>query len=291
MAVDHGLGGKDNKKSQKRREKKAKRVKALAIKALHSGTKKKEVVFDEAARTEWLTGFHKRKQERRKFGLAMQILKDKKQHKESVKEQRATIKAASTYDRSLEAKPSRGEKKRQAAAAAEDSDDEYDYDYRDGDEEAEDGDADATAAAGGVVAGETVFEDDTTTSMFGGIVSVVVDTGVADELFEQNNPDMEGGETVPANPHKIREKKELSRLEKALKEVNQKGLMNRKSKGGGGGGGGRPGAEEGGKGGRGGGKGGGGKRPTNGKKLFHKALGSGALGANTYKASNKGKRS
>jgi len=294
MAVDHGLGGKDNQKSKKRREKKAKRIKVLATKALNSGTKKKEVVFDENARTEWLTGFHKRKQERRKFGLAMQILKDKKQHKESVKEQRQAVKAASTYDRNTDAKLSRGEKKRQAAEEAENSDDEYDFDYNadgrkkegldDEEEEVEEGEEEETG--GGIATGQMVFEDDTTTAMFGGAVSVVVDTGVADDLFGQNNPDMDG--YAPVNHHKAREKKELSRLEKALREVGQKGLMNRKNKKGGGGGA----SADDGKTGGGGGKGRGGKpKTTSGKTLFHKALGSGVLGANTFKGRNKGKRS
>jgi len=68
--VDHGLGGRDNKKSQEKRAKKAARQAVKARAALQGG-KKKELIFDEAARKEWLTGFRKRKQERRKFGLAV----------------------------------------------------------------------------------------------------------------------------------------------------------------------------------------------------------------------------
>ena len=69
---DHGLGGKDSQKSKEKRAKRAAKQKVFAQKQL-TGGKKKAVVFDENARQEWLSGFHKRKQERRKFGLSMQV--------------------------------------------------------------------------------------------------------------------------------------------------------------------------------------------------------------------------
>ncbi len=72
MGIDHGLGGRDGVKSKQRREKKAKKNKVVAMRAI-TGGRKKEVLFDEKARTEWLSGFHKRKQERRKYGLAMEV--------------------------------------------------------------------------------------------------------------------------------------------------------------------------------------------------------------------------
>jgi hypothetical protein len=82
MGVDHGLGGKDNRKSK---EKRAKRLAKKAAKAKFEAKslggnklKKREVMFNEASRLEYLTGFGKRKKERRQFGLAMQVLKDKK---------------------------------------------------------------------------------------------------------------------------------------------------------------------------------------------------------------------
>ena len=71
--VDHGLGGKDNLKSKQKREKKAQKQKAKALYALKGGHNKKEIVFDEDARRDWLSGFGKRKQERRKYGLAMEV--------------------------------------------------------------------------------------------------------------------------------------------------------------------------------------------------------------------------
>jgi hypothetical protein len=72
MAVDHGLGGKDSKRSHEKREKRAKKQKAFARKALTGGNKK-ELKFDDDARVEWLTGFRKRKTERRKFGLIKKV--------------------------------------------------------------------------------------------------------------------------------------------------------------------------------------------------------------------------
>lgn len=75
MPVDHGLAGRDNAKSKERRDKKAKRVKNIA-KSLRSediANNHREVKFDDAARVAWLTGFSKRKQERRQYGLAMQV--------------------------------------------------------------------------------------------------------------------------------------------------------------------------------------------------------------------------
>ena len=74
MAIDHGLGGKETQKNKEKRKKKADKRAALARTALKIGKKgRKEVVFDEDARVKWLTGFGKRKQERRKYGHAMEV--------------------------------------------------------------------------------------------------------------------------------------------------------------------------------------------------------------------------
>lgn len=75
MAIDHGLGGRDGEKSKKRREKKAKRTKMIARKALQrtKDGKKTEIVFDEKARVDYVANFHKRKQDRRRYGLAMEV--------------------------------------------------------------------------------------------------------------------------------------------------------------------------------------------------------------------------
>eukprot|EP01084_Bolivina_argentea_P195552 335433_1 len=47
---------------------------------------KKEILFDEKERSDYLSGFHKRKLERRKYGLALQKLKDRKARIEGRKE-------------------------------------------------------------------------------------------------------------------------------------------------------------------------------------------------------------
>jgi hypothetical protein len=72
MAIDHGLGGRDNLKSKQRRARRAVKTKKISQKAL-SGGKRRELIFDENSRTEFLTGFGKRKQLRRKYGYAMEV--------------------------------------------------------------------------------------------------------------------------------------------------------------------------------------------------------------------------
>ena len=88
---DHGLGGRDNEKSRQRRAKKASATKKIALASLKGGPKKREVIFDEESRVEFLTGFQKRKQERRKYGLTKQVEKEKKLHKEEVKSHRQAV--------------------------------------------------------------------------------------------------------------------------------------------------------------------------------------------------------
>ncbi len=75
MAVDHGLEGRNSEKSRIRRERKAKRLRQLAKKLQSEDVahNQREVKFDENARVNFLTGFRKRKEERRKYGLTMQV--------------------------------------------------------------------------------------------------------------------------------------------------------------------------------------------------------------------------
>lgn len=95
--VDHGIGGRDNVKSKQRRAKNAEKTKKIALAALQNG-RKREVIFSDAARVEWLTGFGKRKLEKRKFGLTMQIEKDKRKHKDEVKTKRQVVREATERD-------------------------------------------------------------------------------------------------------------------------------------------------------------------------------------------------
>ena len=93
MAIDHKLEGRRSKDKRTGKWKRQKGVPA-PVKATINPKGKAQVLFDEQARSEWLTGFGKRKAERRKFGLAMQILKDKKMKKETLRQ----IKAVSNDD-------------------------------------------------------------------------------------------------------------------------------------------------------------------------------------------------
>jgi Nucleolar protein 12 (25kDa) len=155
--VDHGIGGRDNVKSKQRRAKKAEKTKKIALAALQGG-RKREVIFDEAARQDWLTGFGKRKQERRKFGLTMKVEKEKKKHKDEVKSRRqiireTTLKDGEILDNIVE------EMKQGEILHTENIDK------------------------------ELIFQDEQTKEMFGDVVTVVVDRlGLADQLDAQAFP-------------------------------------------------------------------------------------------------------
>jgi Nucleolar protein 12 (25kDa) len=155
--VDHGIGGRDNVKSKQRRAKKAEKTKKIALAALQGG-RKREVIFNEAARQEWLTGFSKRKQERRKFGLTMQVEKDKKKHKDEVKTKRQVIRETTLKDGEI-----------------------LDVIV----EEMKQGELLHTEN----IDKELIFQDEQTKEMFGDTVTVVVDrSGLADELESQAFP-------------------------------------------------------------------------------------------------------
>ncbi len=147
MGVDHGLQGKNNQKGKDRRFKKSKRVKAIAMAALQGG-KKKEVIFNEESRIEWLTGFRKRKSERRQYGLAMQILKDKK-HKSEMRKARSGI-----------------------------VDNSEDQDVSSSTNEQLDITTDKVNPNEQV----SSFNDEATNAMFGGDVSVVVNVGIVNDI-------------------------------------------------------------------------------------------------------------
>ena len=73
MGVDHGLGGRDNKKSREKRDKRFRKKESKAKMFTAMPAKKKEVVFDESSRLDYLTGFRQRKKDRRQYGIAMQV--------------------------------------------------------------------------------------------------------------------------------------------------------------------------------------------------------------------------
>lgn len=155
---DHGLGGRDNEKSRQRRAKRAAVTKKIALSSLKGGPKKREVIFDENARVDFLTGFRKRKQERRKYGLTKQIEKEQKHHKDEVKSRRQAVK---------EVRSESGQKL-----------DEIIDELKDGER-----------LLGAAIGKQMLFQDDQTVSMFGDAVTVVVDTaGLADQLEQHSFP-------------------------------------------------------------------------------------------------------
>eukprot|EP01041_Mallomonas_annulata_P005309 gene5309-10620_t len=175
-----GLQGKQGPKKREQREKKARRAhKTMGKVGLVLG-KKKEVVFNEEARTDWLSGFQKRKQQRRMYGLTMQVLKDKK----SILDMR---------------------KERRKAFSSEQSNEGF----------ADDNMNQIDDSCENTV--ETHFDDDTTKNMFGGEVSVVIDTGIVDRLEENANPDLNEVRT-PNRP----QKKGKSRFDTAAVKAKEK---------------------------------------------------------------------
>ena len=231
MAIDHGLQGKNSSRSREKRAKKALKNKAIAMAALVGG-KKKEVIFNEEKRAEWLTGFRKRKQERRTYGLAMQVLKDKKLLRENKKDKNSCM-------------------------------------FTDLETQKDEEIANVLATTA------TEYSDEATRSMFGGDVSVVVDSGIADTLEERAHPDLAAN--MKANGNSVDRTK--SQFEKAIAKAKQKLNASKKSK--------RNIKSS--------------KYDRNGlkskfqrssaaTKLLHKALGGGALGSNTYKGKSNRKK-
>ena len=97
--VDHGLGGRESENSKRKRAKRAHRIKTQAESRMKVINGKKEVVFDEQARVDYLTGFRKRKNERRKYGLAMRLIKETKDRKEALKQRRSDVLKANNLER------------------------------------------------------------------------------------------------------------------------------------------------------------------------------------------------
>ena len=217
MGVDHGLGGKESEGSKKKRAKKADRIKASAESRMKIVKGAKEVVWDESNRIEYLTGFKKRKEERRKFGLAMQVVKEAKARKEAVKVKRAQIIKANKKEQDKI-------KEFQGKISDSESDEE--------DESGSDGDKDKEKSCKGE---EAVYNDEDTTSMFGGSVSVVVSGDIQDsedQLVEEDT-NTEEWKRAKERLEKKRERvmgKPLSRLERAMKKVSSSGLPKKKKK-------------------------------------------------------------
>jgi len=234
MGVDHGLQGKEGIKSREKRQKRAQRAHKLVGKVGIVVGKKKELVFNETARTEWLTGFHKRKLQRRQYGLTMGLLKEKKAVLDMRKQRRKLMSTTENSDLT---------------------------------QNDEDDNALKTST-------ETCFDDDSTNAMFGGDVSVVIDTGIVDEMDDMAHPDADGAGDDAGTKGASNARREAtagkarSRFDVAAQKAKQK--MRHKP-------------------GRSGGK----KRlqRSANTRLLHKVLGSGVLGSNEYKGGKKHRRS
>jgi ribosomal RNA-processing protein 17 len=255
MGVDHNLGGRDNDKSRYKRHKKANRLKKEILRTVTSEPEilKKEVIFNEDARREWLTGFQKRKTKRRQYGVAMQSLKDKKALKD------AQVKRRQAHKENLADAVGVTVEELDRANAAQNA--------------VVEADPDAEAV--------DLYEDEQTRALFGASVAVTVDsTGIAEELdeFRQSRDTAEGSAPQQAqgpNRKQIAFEKAIKVAKKTISDrkfqkKNKAKIDRQREKSG---------------------RGGGSKREANVKKEGQKALLSKATGRSMYKGKGlKGKR-
>ena len=133
--------------------------------------KKVEITFNASDRLDYLTGFSKRKKERRAFGLAMQKVKDRQAKVDERKDRReAEMEKIQDIERN---------KKALRKGLAGDNDDDVDGDVSD-----DDGDntADDTSSKKEQHEKElSTFQDEHTTTQFGGLVSVTTTFGIPDD--------------------------------------------------------------------------------------------------------------
>lgn len=125
-----------------------------------------KVIFNEESRAEWLTGFRKRKILRRKYGIAMQILKDKKVVKDKAKERRVSKKNdddSQVSDDDAEAEDDEIVQSNRSPGGWSQSNDSMKSD-----------DDDDTQSI--------IYNDEQTQNMFGSTVLVDIDTNIADKL-------------------------------------------------------------------------------------------------------------
>ncbi|POM63136.1 Nucleolar protein 12 [Phytophthora palmivora] len=128
------------------------------------------VTFDPDKRKEYLTGFHKRKQERRRFGLDMEAYKVKK--------------------RQLEAKKQRREEQKEKLAALNLLDDDKEEEEQDSDSDASE-DENKPVLGGKSVTKVMTFNDDFTQGKFGDVVTVTTSVGDLQSDSDDSGSDLE----------------------------------------------------------------------------------------------------
>ena len=169
----------------------------------------KEVVWDEDNRVNYLTGFKKRKNERRKFGLAMQIMKEAKAKKEVLKGQRAQIIKANKKekDKLEELQGNENEETSHEQEECEEEDDEK------GEEEGSVNDSGDEGKRG------EVYNDKDTTAMFGGGVSVIVNEHMDTVREESDEEDVNSEEWKRAKERLVKRRSgSVASLFRALRE-------------------------------------------------------------------------
>ncbi|RLN67502.1 hypothetical protein BBJ29_003367 [Phytophthora kernoviae] len=182
---------------------------------------------------EYLTGFHKRKQERRRFGLDMEAFKVKKRLLEAKKqrreEQREKLAALNLLD---------DEKKQEEEQEEEEDDEELE------DSESEPSDNESKTVLGGnAVTKVMTFDDNYTQGKFGDVVTVTTQVGdlksdsedeLSDDDLDASDNEQENAKTAkrPAFKHKKKFDKEphLTLFQRIQQQRKGKALPSKRSK-------------------------------------------------------------
>lgn len=177
---------------------------------------------------EYLTGFHKRKQERRRFGLDMEAFKQKKRLMEARKqrrvEQKEQLKALNIDEKTL-------------VSDDEEEEEEDEEDDSEDDSEAENQDS-KSALRGKTVTKVMTFDDEHTQDKFGDVVTVTTSVGdfksdTEDELSEEEEEADEGGdeEKAPSGKHQYKPKeKQLTMFQRIQLKRRGKALPSKRAK-------------------------------------------------------------
>ena len=181
--------------------------------------KKVEVSFNASDRLDYLTGFSKRKKERRAFGLAMQKVKDRQAKVEERKERReAQMEKIQDIERNKKAL-------RKGLTGDVDVDDDGDVS-----DDNNDGDVDSSQKKKGQHEKElSTFQDEHTTTQFGGLVSVTTTFGIPDDDEDDDSIDFYKREKH-GKDHVDTEQKRAGDVNNFMAEVKSKMNGNKSSK-------------------------------------------------------------
>ncbi|KAG1687044.1 hypothetical protein DVH05_005664 [Phytophthora capsici] len=177
------------------------------------------VTFDPDKRKEYLTGFHKRKQERRRFGLDMEAYKVKK--------------------RQLEAKKQRREEQKEKLKELNLLEEEEEENEEESEEESDDEEEKPVLGGAKAVTKVMTFNDDFTQGKFGDVVTVTTSVGDLQSDSEGSGSDLEPSDNEeevekpnhPAFRHKKKkEEPHLTLFQRIQQQRKGKALPSKRAK-------------------------------------------------------------